>query len=162
MAKIRNAQREYFFDLSEPGEGIVKGTKYIDLMQVHALCNRFSTRQGMEVGIESIEVGCQGGGAFDFTIQTLPTTWPLISGWEKTMRHWLKQQNEALEEAGAESMEAKYRDFKIFFDAAHQSAGVSANLIPSGFTITAPATGGYEWSASELVIPKCWRSRHNN
>lgn len=153
MAKIKNAEKEFFFDLSEPGEVAVAGTKYVDLMQVHSLCNRISARQGMEVAIQSIEVGCKAGGSFSFTIQRLPSHYPCINGWEKAMRHWLKQQNEQADEAGVESMKSKYRDFKIFFDGDHQGAGVAGNLIPSGFTVTAPGTGGYDWDASQVVIP---------
>ncbi len=153
MAKIKNAEKEFFFDLSEAGEGIVKGTKYLDLMQVYALCNSLSTRQGMEVAIQSIEVGCQPGGAFNFTIQRLPSHYPCINGWEKAMRHWLEQQNEAAKEAGLESTKAAYRDFKIFFDAGHAQAGAAGNLIPSGFTVTPPVTGGYDWNPSQVVVP---------
>lgn len=153
MAKIRNAEKEFFFDLSEAGEETVSGSKYIDLMQIFALANRLSVRQGSEVCVESIEIGCQGGGAFQASIYRLPSHYPCINGWEKAMRHWLAQQNETADEAGVESMKSKWRDFKIYFDAGHQAAGVSNNLIPSGYTVTAPATGGYDWDASQVVVP---------
>lgn len=153
MARIQTAEKTWIFDLSEAGEVAVTGSKYIDIAQVHSLVNRLSARQGHEFVVQSIEIGCLGGGKFTASIYRLPEHWPCINAWEKTMRHWVAQQNEAAEDAGVESTRARYRDFKIFFDGAHATAGVVANLIPSGFNAASPATGGYAWNASEVVIP---------
>ncbi len=154
MKRVKNVERTFVFDLSQPGESQVKSNGlYIDTMQVHALVNRFATRQGMNVLIENLEIGVQPGGAFEATVLRLPQHWSCVNAWEKTMRHWIEQQNETAREAGLQSTRAAYRDFKIFFDQAHAQGGSGANLIPSGFTVTAPATGGYDWNPSQVVVP---------
>ncbi len=151
--RIQTAEKTFVFDLAEAGESSVRRIKYLDLGQVHALVNRLSARQGFEYVVQSIEIGCQSGGSFVASIYKLPEHWPCINAWEKTMRHWDSQQREAADEAGVESTAARYRDFKIFFDAGHANAGVGANLIPNGFTAAAPATGGYQWNPSQVVLP---------
>ena len=152
--KVKNVERTFVFDLDIPDLTTVKSDGlYIDAMQCHALVNRFATRQGNNVLIENLEIGCQPGGAFEATILRLPQHWSCVNAWTKTMRHWIEQQNETAREAGLESTVAAYRDFKIFFDAAHAQGGVQSNLIPSGYGITPPATGGYDWNASQVVVP---------
>ena len=152
--KVKNVERTFVFNLGVPGESTIKSNGlYIDTMQCHSLVNRLFARQGMNVLIDNLEVGCQPGGAFEATVLRLPQSWSCINAWEKTMIHWIDQQNDTARDAGLESTRAGYRDFKIFFDAAHAQGGTGANLIPSGFTTTAPATGGYDWNASQVVVP---------
>ena len=153
--KVQTAEKTWVFDLSEDGENIVNGTKYIDIGQIHSLVNRVSARQGYEYVVESLEIGCNGGGSFQATIYRLPEHWPCINAWEKAMVLWRQQQDEAADEAGLESTRARYRDFKVHFDVGHVTAGMTANLIPSGFAITdaAGTNESYEWFPSEIVIP---------
>lgn len=151
--RVQTVERTWTFDLSEAGEDIVYGTKYIDVAQVHALGNRFAVRQGHQFMVESIEIGCVGGASFSATIYRLPSHWPAINAWEKSFHHWDEQQRDMADEAGTESRRARYRDFKVFFDATHAQSGVGANLIPSGFSVTAPASGGYDWSPAQVVVP---------
>ncbi len=155
MARIQTAEKTFIFDLSEAGESIVNRIKYFDIAQIHSLCNRLSARQGHEFVVQNIEVGCQSGGAFTASIYKLPEHWPCINAWEKTMRLWKQQQDEAADEAGLESTVARYRDFKIHFDTGHVTAGFAANLIPNGYSLT-DAVGtneSYEWIPSQVVIP---------
>ena len=66
------------------------------------------------------------------------------------MAMWLKQQNEDLEEVGAESAVARYRDFKIYMDTDHHTDGFIANLLPR------TASGSFapgEWQPSQIVVP---------
>lgn len=145
-------ERDFWFDLNPDNEnGSLNFTSYLDLAQVASLVNRVSLRQGMEYVVESIEVVTNGSGTI--AIFRLPEHWPLLNSWEKTFHAWKDQQKEAAEEAGLESTQARYNDFKIHFDAAHAVAGFGGNMIPVGYTTTAPATGGYEWTSSEVVVP---------
>lgn len=152
MAKIRNSEKEFFFDLNPVGGATVTGNAYIDLGQVYSLCNRVSMRQGYEWAITNIEIGVAAGGAFTASIFKLPSHWPLINGWEKTMRRWKEQQDESADEAGLESTRAAYRDFKVHFDEDHVAATFAQNLIPSGYSTTHPFSE-YNWQASQVVLP---------
>jgi hypothetical protein len=154
-SKVQTAEKTWVFDLSEDGESVVNRIKYLDCAQVHSLVNRVSARQGYEYVVQSIEIGCQSGGAFSAAIYRLPEHWACINAWEKTMRIWKEQQDDVMAEAGLESTIGRYRDFKIHFDAGHVTAGFSANLIPNGFAITdaAGTNESYEWFTSEVVIP---------
>ncbi len=155
MARIQTAEKTWIFDLSQPGEANISGTRYLDCGQVHSLVNRVGARQGYEYVIQSLEIGCTGGGSFSASIYRLPEHWPCINAWEKTMRLWLEQQNETADEAGLESTIARYRDFKVHFDTDHITAGFAANLIPSGFSLNDPASTAdvYDWEPSVVVIP---------
>lgn len=154
-SRVQTAEKTFIFDLSEAGESVVNRIKYLDLGQIHSLCNRLFARQGYEYVVQNIEIGCQSGGAFVASIYKLPEHWPCINAWEKAMRIWKEQQDDAADEAGLESTRARYRDFKIHFDTGHVTAGFAANLIPNGFTLTDAAVTdeSYEWQAAEVIIP---------
>ncbi len=150
--KVKSMERDFWFDLNPSNEnGVLNFTSYVDLAQIASLVNRVSLRQGMEYVVESMEVITNGSGTLQ--IFRLPEHWPLLNSWEKTFRHWDEQQREAAEDAGVESTIGAYHDFKVFFDADHANAGSGANLIPVGYTTTSPATGGYDWSPSQVVVP---------
>ena len=157
--KVKNVERTFVYDLTQlvpPQESTLKSNGlYIDLMQSHSLVNRLFARQGMNVLVENLEIGVQPGGAFEATVFRLPQHWACVNAWTKTMALWKKQQDDTAEEAGLESTIARYRDFKIYFDAGHKDAGFGANLLPAGF-VTTDAAGtneSYEWFDSEIVIP---------
>ena len=159
MARRRNiktAEKTFVFDLNPSNENniAVQGA-YVDLAQIHSLVNRVSARQGYEFVVQSLEIGVQAGGAFQASIMRLPEHWPCVNAWEKTMVVWKEQQDDAAEQAGLESTAARYRDFKIHFDAEHVTSGFGANLIPAGyFTEDGGSTAdAYEWLASQVVIP---------
>jgi hypothetical protein len=156
MARIQTAEKTFVFDLNPLNEPTIVGQDtYVDLGQVHSLVNRVSTRQGYEYVVQSLEIGIQAGGAFQACIMRLPEHWPCVNAWEKTMRLWKQQQDDTADEAGLESTAARYRDFKIHFDADHVTSGFGNNLIPAGFLLDDPASTGdaYEWEASQVVIP---------
>ena len=71
--KVKNVERTFVYDLSPAGESELKSNGlYVDLMQSHSLVNRVFARQGHDVLVEHLEIGCQGGGAFEATIFRLP------------------------------------------------------------------------------------------
>ena len=153
MKRVKNVERTFVFDLGVPGESSVKSNGlYIDTIQVHALVNRISTRQGMNVLIENLEIGVQPGGQFEATIFRLPQHWSCVNAWTKSMSLWREQQNDAARQAGLTSTAARYRDFKIHFDSGHDFAN---NLLPAGYFIDDPASTAdtYEWQESQIVIP---------
>ena len=76
---MKFVEREFIFDLTVAGENDVDTAVYLDLMQVHALVNRVGTRQGKLVGIESIEVGVQPGGAATVAVWRLGHQWSVVN-----------------------------------------------------------------------------------
>ena len=125
---------------------------HIDIAQSLSIVNRYFARQGMQYVVQNLEIGCQPGGSFSGLVMRLPEHWPCVNAWEKGMRLWLQQQNEAAEDAGLESTIARYRDFKIGFDNNHV---FSQNLIPDGYYTADVVNPGdvYEWQQSRVVIP---------
>jgi len=153
MARTQTAEKTFIFDLNPTNEGSVNvDAMYIDIAQVHSLVNRVFARQGYEYVVQNLEIGCQPGGQYSATIMRLPEHWPCINAWEKGMRLWLEQQNEVVDDSGLESTVARYRDFKVGFDADHDFAN---NAIPDGFFIedAASTVEQYEWARSQVVIP---------
>ena len=155
MKQIKNVERDFLFKLADGASDTISTRNYIDTMQCHSLVNRVFARQGMNVLIESLEIGVQAGGAFQASILRLPQHWACVNAWTKTMALWKKQQDEKADESDLESTIARYRDFKIHFDEDHADTGFGGNLIPAGYTITDPVgtTESYAWSSSEVVIP---------
>ncbi len=154
--KVKNVERTFVYDLSPAGESELKSNGiYCDLMQSHSIVNRLFARQGMNVLVENLEIGVQPGGAFEATVFRLPQHWACVNAWTKTMALWKQQQDDTADEADIESTIARYRDFKIHFDAGHHAAGMSANLIPAGFATTdaAGTNESYEWLRSQVVLP---------
>lgn len=91
-------------------------------------------------------------------IQKVPSTWTAANGWMKAMSAWNKQQMDAIEEAGAESAVARFRDFKVFADGQHVTNGFADNLLP-GVKDVDPLAPGWqlaipgEWEPSLIVLP---------
>jgi hypothetical protein len=152
-------------------EGHTAVDQYIDLGQTCSILNRRFYRQGLNWAVAGIKVlsqpavvaGVQNPLNGNLTVSQLPTTWPVFNGWVKAFSVWRKQQDEALEAGGSESMKARFNDFKIFMDRNHASAGMTANLIPINFhdkDADDPTLSGTvqefnvgTWQASQIVLP---------
>jgi len=126
-------------------------TSTIDLSQISSLVNRRFYRQGLNWAVAGFKIVTQGATTGGVTVSKLPNTWVTSNAWEKAFRAWNKQQMDAIEEAGAESAVARFRDFKIFADVAHVSAGYAGNLLPIDL-VGAPYAAG-EWQPSQIVVP---------
>jgi hypothetical protein len=124
-------------------------TSTMDLSQVASLMNRRFYRQGINWAVAGFKIVTQGATTGGITIAKLPNTWTMSNSWEKSMRAWLKMNNEALAEA--ESTRPRFMDFKIFADATHHTAGFAANLLPIDLA-GAPYVAG-EWEASKIQVP---------
>jgi len=132
-------------------------TKYVDLSQIASILNRRFYRQGLQWAVQGFTLHTiASAGVMD--ISRIPQTWTAANGWMKAMSAWNKQQMDAIEDAGAESAVARFRDFKIFADEKHVDNGFAENLLPGvkdanalspGWIIATPG----EWEPSEIVVP---------
>lgn len=132
---------------------------YCDLSQMASIVNRRFYRQGLNWGVAGFKIISRNAStgplqAAYVQVLGLQNTWVTAQAWEKAFRHWRKQQDEALDEAGLEGVKSKFNDFKIFMDDNHYARWVTVgndlnlcNQIPAG----GYATG--EWEPSQIVIP---------
>ena len=143
------------------------GNAFVDLGQCLSQMNRKAFRQGYQYVVAGTEL--IGSSPADIYIHRLPHHWPAVNSWTKTMKLWLKQQNEKMDDAGLDDTVARYRDFKIYANGAHADAGVTANLQPLPSFITPGAGNGeylsvadaqvisptvtMDWDMSQIVIP---------
>ena len=96
-------------------------------------------------------------------ISTIQQSWCTSNAWHKSFAMWQKQSMEAMEDAGAESAIARFRDFKIYMDPRHQFEGnlEPVNLGPfdtlgpfPGPVVTSPSPlPSEDWDYSRIVIP---------
>jgi hypothetical protein len=133
-------------------------TKYIDIAQVASAVNRRLYQQGRCYYVSRVSITAFGsapgsqGGAVQLT--TLPDNWVTSNAHTKAEALWKQMNKKVLDDNP--SVQGKWADFKVFFDAAHRNGGTNAagptlNLMPvSGIT---PITDG-EWVMSEYVQPQ--------
>lgn len=152
MRKIEPAIQTMTFSTDTIAAGAT-GTFYIDLSQAASILNRRFYRQGLNWAVGGFKILTSN--PFTISVRKAHDTWVTSGSWEKTMRHWLKQQNEAIAEAGAESAVSGFRDYKVYLDDEHVAAGTAntfdANLVPVGGDALPFPTG--EWQPSQVVIP---------
>jgi hypothetical protein len=130
------------------------GSFYVDLSQVASLINRRFYRQGINWAVAGMKVLTAPNFSGSLTVMKIPTTWVAFQAYKAAFDAWNKQQMEAIEESGAESAVAAFRDFKIFADTTHVAAGYAANLLPlDGRNPAQPYAVG-EWEPSQIVIPQ--------
>lgn len=129
--------------------------KTIDLSQCASMVNRRFYRQGLNWAVSGFTLHAVAGSG-SVGITRLPQTWVTSGSWEKAMRTWLRQQNEAIDEAGMESAVARYRDFKIHMDKTHVDSTFGNNFLPYirrndglGWEQYVPG----EWNNSLVVVP---------
>ena len=119
-------------DLNESGNLF----RTIDISQCVSMLSRKRYRQGLEWAVSGIRVNAPQ--AVQMTVATLPQTWSCAQAWKTGFRAWRKMQKEA-ERDMTTGNEARYLDYKIFFDDDHLDSGslqYAPNLLPYG---TAPA-----------------------
>jgi len=130
--------------------------KTIDLSQCVSIVNRRFYRQGLNWAVSGFTLHTAGGKIGSIGITRLPSSWVCSQSWEKTMRMWLRQQNEAIDEAGMESAVARFRDFKVHMDKTHVDSGFGTNFLPYSRTNNGLAWQQYlpgEWIHSQVVLP---------
>jgi hypothetical protein len=109
----------------------------------------------MQYVVEKIEIaGKSTSGAVTISINGLSENWVTCNTWVKFYKAWQRQQHEAMEDSGTQSLKAKWRDFKVYADKNHQLAGREKNYLPTSFMLSDIPTGGtYEYDMSQVVIP---------
>ncbi len=150
MAKIQPTVLSVTVDLKD-------GTNYYDSGQVLSAINRRMYRQGKMYYLASvdIEVATANTGGYDLSMITIPDTWVTRNAWFKAFKLWQEMQEPVLDESP--SVKAKWRDFKVYFDAAHADLGRTSggmegvNLKAQG--LTGPIADG-EWNDSTMVPPE--------
>jgi hypothetical protein len=155
---MQPAEMTLTFPITEVIDSVGARNKTIDLGQCVSIVNRRFYRQGLEWAVAGFSLHTSGltTTSVSVSISKLPSTWVVSGAWEKMMRHWLKQQNEAVEDAGVQSAVARYRDFKIHMDKTHVDDGFAANFLP--YTRSNDGAGWIqylpgEWNNSLIVIP---------
>jgi len=126
-------------------------TFYMDLSQVASIVNRRFYRQGINWAVGGFKI--TSATPSTIIVQKLPNTWSLAGAWNKAFHAWNDQQMEAIEDMGGESGLAAFRDFKVFADAGHVTAGIANNLLPYDTQSTPAQFTPGEWEASQIVIP---------
>ncbi|AXH78932.1 MAG: hypothetical protein [Circular genetic element sp.] len=122
----------------------------LDLSQMASLVNRRFYRQGLNWAVAGFKILTTQNGVL--TTKKLPNTWIMSNAWEKSMRSWMRMNNEALSET--ESIRPRFLDFKIYADATHHQAGFIGNLLPLDGRLPINQTYALgEWEASKVVIP---------
>ncbi len=151
--KIQPAAMTILASTANVGAGST-GSFTADLSQMASLLNRRFYRQGLNWAVAGFKIFTGPGVSGLVTVKQLPNTWVTSNAWEKAFRAWNKQQMDAIEEAGAESAVARFRDFKVFADTTHVTAGFAGNLLPldGQLPIAQPYAAG-EWEHSQIVIP---------
>ncbi len=124
-------------------------TQYVDISQCASLMNRRFYRQGLNWAVAGITIFTDTAQGGEIVIYKVPDTWVASNAWEKGFRSWDKLNSEALDEA--DSVKAKFTDFKVFMDAEHHAAGVAANLLPIDESGNPYVEG--TWDMSDIVIP---------
>jgi len=157
--KIQPAVQTFAFQIPAVPTG-AQDRYYIDLSQCASILNRRFYRQGINWAVAGFKF--LSGEPMNITIQKLPNTWITSNSWEKAFRAWDKQQKDDVDEAGAQSAMATFRDFKVFADPNHVNDYIAAgsdlnatNLLPisvDSIGVPVTATGG-EWEPSQIVVP---------
>jgi len=122
-----------------------------DLSQIASVVNRRFYRQGLNWAVAGFKIITTSDDAA-INIKKLPNTWVMSNAWEKSMRSWMRMNNEALAET--ESIRPRFLDFKIYADQKHHDAGFAGNLVPLDGQL--PIAAQYqlgEWESSKVVIP---------
>ena len=145
-------------------------TGYVGLSNATSRLNRRFMRQGLNWAVANVKVTSLP--ALDNVVGTqcyvssIPHTWVTANAWMKSFSMWKKQQDEAVDAAGAESIVARFRDFKIVMDGT-QGLNETGLLTPVGIgpgDFVGPAGSGplevyssakasEEWLSSQIVIP---------
>jgi hypothetical protein len=139
----------FSFRLVPPIEPTGFTSTYIDLSQCASILARRFYRQGLNWGISGMKVYSQQAGIC--SVSKIPNTWVSSAAWHKAFSVWQKQSMDAINDAGAQSSVARFRDFKVFADVDHFTAGVSSNLLPQDHKGVIAVPG--EWEPSQIVVP---------
>ncbi len=132
-----------------PAGGVTEVTA--DLSQICSIVNRRFYRQGLNWAVAGFTLADNTAAGGVVAIHKLPSTWVLGCAWEKAFHSWKDQQDTAVDESGAQSAVAKFRDFKVHMDIEHVTDTFAQNLLPSDGAGNVATPG--EWQPTQIVIP---------
>lgn len=127
----------------------VNSSNFISISNAVSRLNRRFYRQGLNWAVAGFKVLTDSNSGI--TISKVPNTWVASQAWKKAFEAWNDQQMEAIEDMGGESGLAAFRDFKVYADGDHVTAGFGANILPEDLATAQYAPG--EWQSSQIVIP---------
>ncbi len=145
----------------------IDSINYIDISQCVSRLNRRFYRQGLNWAVANVKVTQQPGvtataGSTAY-VNSLPHTWTTANAWLKAFHAWKNQQDAAVESAGAESVVARFRDFKISMESGHvvgvglspQNLGHGRLIGPfqTGLVVNGMVDPSEEWTGSQIAIP---------
>lgn len=128
--------------------------EYIDLFQCLSVLNRQSFRQGYMLSVDFIEY--IGDAGQQISVVKIPEGYTTHRAHNLGFELWKSQRAEALENVDMISP-GKWSDFKVYFEAAHESGGVISNQLPMGMPLGGTALsqvvayGNAEWNYAEIV-----------
>lgn len=128
---------------------VISGTSMLDISQCLSIVNRKFFPQGLNWVVANIELVTDG--TVILGVSKLPDSWTLANSWVKAEALWRESQDQVLDVDGR-SIQAKYSDFKIFYDSDHQAVGTVGNLVPFGYDIAA-GSATYDWDSTDIQIP---------
>jgi len=142
-------------------------TSYVSISHAVSRLNRRFYRQGLNWAVANVKVtqlpaAAVGSGSTCY-VNSLPHTWTTANAWVKAYHSWKNQQDEAVDSANAESVVARYRDFKVSMESGHTvGLDLSPVSVGPGRTVGPFQTGlltgqqimpAEEWTASQILIP---------
>ncbi|AXH79158.1 MAG: hypothetical protein [Circular genetic element sp.] len=145
----------------------VNSTGFVSISNAVSRLNRRFYRQGLNWAVANVRVTVQPAASTSVGsscyINSIPHTWVVANAWKKVFHAWKDQQDQAIEEMGAESAVARYRDFKISADIDHVvgvtlqpitlGPGTTAGPYPPGLITGQQIDAPEEWQPSQVVIP---------
>jgi len=142
---------------------------FADLFQTLSGANRRFMRQGQNLAIANVRITTLPAAAptapVTAYVNSLPHTWSVANSWMKSFSLWKRQQDEALADSTSGDVAARFRDFKIYADADHVTAGFAQNLqawtlgpgvggvLSAGLITTSSLLPPEDWDATSIVIP---------
>lgn len=129
---------------------VPSGTSYLDIMKDLSIVNRKLFRQGMMVGIESLEfgfVGAPGTAIVSLEVQTAGNSWSVQNAHVKGKALWNQMNDLVLEDNP--SISGKWADFKVYLDGDHRDQGSLDVVGSDGVAVTAG-----EWFYSTYTLPQ--------
>ena len=132
---------------------------YIDLSLAASAANRRFYRQGKSWAVAGMTLHTPDGVVGDFDVSKVPDTWMAKNAHNKSKELWMRSQDQVLDLQP--TVAARYRDFKVFLDAAMTSASLqSLNPVAAGNDdIMLPVDAGNfiaktgEWIYSTYQLP---------
>jgi len=155
MAKIKPTPLTLHYTLTETVNDGASMFYYYDLWRDISAVSRRMNRQGKDLAIAGIRI--MSNHSCDISVARLPPTWVTYEAWEASFRAW-QRLNRMAQESSDTDINARYRDFKVYFDSIHAEAATSAladSPVPVGVAATiGNASVAYEWQYSRIEFPE--------